>query len=87
MKVNRKQLNSGGRNCLNAELEEEVAFWVYNMCQKMLHVSHKLIIFDDKSTDPASSYAFVASRGLCEKIMRRHGYGKKQQLRRKIFYI
>ena len=93
VKVNRKQLDGGGRNCLNAELEEEVAFWVYSMCQKMLHVSRKMImfktkkIFYDKSTDPASRDAFVASRGLCEKIMRRHGYGKKQQLRRKIFYI
>ena len=46
----------------------------------MLHVSRKMImfkakkIFDDKTTDPASRDAFVASRGWCEKFLRRHGF-------------
>ena len=46
----------------------------------MLHVSRKMImfkakkIFDDKTTGPASRDAFFASRGWCEKFMRRHGF-------------
>ena len=50
------------------------------MRQKMLHVSRKMImfkakkIFDDKTTDPASRDAFIASRGWCEKFMRCHGF-------------
>ena len=95
VKVNRKGLDGGGRNCLDAELEEEVACWVYSMRQKIFHVGRKMImfkakkIFDDKTTDPASRDAFVASRGWCEKFMRRHGlsrYSKKQQLHRKILH-
>ena len=43
VKVNRKRLDDGGRNCLDAELEEEVACWVCSMRQKMLHVSRKTI--------------------------------------------
>ena len=83
MKVNRKRLDGGGRNCLDAELEE-VACWVYSMHQKMLHVSRKMImfkakkIFDDKTTDPVSRDAFVASRGWCEKFMRRHGFSLRR---------
>ena len=67
VKVNRKRLDGGGRNCLDAELEE-VACWLYSMRQKMLHASRKMImfkaknIFDDITTDPASRDAFVASR-------------------------
>ena len=95
VKVNRKRLDGGGRNCLDAELEEEVACWVYSMRQKIFHVGRKMImfkakkIFDDKTTDPASRDAFVARRGWCEKFMRRHGsrYGKKQQLCRKILHV
>ena len=74
VKVNRKRQDGAGRNCLNVELEE-VACWVYSMHQKMLHVSRKTImfkakkIFDDKTTDPASRDAFIASRGCCEKFM------------------
>ena len=58
MKGNRKIVAGRGRNCLDAELEEEVACWVYSMRQKMLHVSRKMImfkakkIFDNKTTDP-----------------------------------
>ena len=69
VKVNRKRLDGEGRNCLDAELEEEVASWVYSMRQKMFHVSQKMImfkakkIFDDKTTDPANRDAFVASKG------------------------
>ena len=80
VKFNRKQLDDGGRNCLDAELEEEVACWVYSMHQKMLHFRRKMImlktkkIFDDKTIDPASRDAFVASRGWCKKFMRRHGF-------------
>ena len=80
VKVHRKRLDGGGRNCLDAELEEEVACWVYSMRQKMLHVSRKMImfkakkIFDDKTTDPAGRDAFVASRGWCKKFMRCHGF-------------
>ena len=50
------------------------------MCQKMLHVSWKMImfkakkVFDDKTTDPANRDAFVASQGLCEKFMKHHGF-------------
>ena len=69
VKVNRKGLDGGGRNCLDPELEEEVVCWVYSMRQKILRVGRKMImfkvkkIFDDKTTDPASRNAFVASRG------------------------
>ena len=78
VKVNRKRLDGGGRNCLDAELEEEVAYWVCSMHQKMLHVSRKMIMFklknffDDETTDPVSRDAFVASRVWSEKFMRRH---------------
>ena len=71
-------------NCLDAELEE-VGCCIYSMHQKMLHVSWKMIvfkakkIFDDKTTDPASRDAFVASRGWCEKFMRRHGLSLQQK--------
>ena len=86
VKVNRKQWDGGGRggedggDCLDAELKEEVACWVYSMRQKMLHVSRKMIrfkekkIFDDKTTDPVSRDVFVASRGWCEKFIRCHGF-------------
>ena len=73
-------IGCGGRNCSDAELEEEVACWVYSMHQKMLHISRKMImfkgknIFDDKTTDPVSRDAFVASRGWGEKFTRRHGF-------------
>ena len=56
MKVNKKQLDSGGGNCLDAKLEE-VACWVYSMHQKMHHISQNMImfkakkIFDGKTTD------------------------------------
>ena len=43
-----KKLDVGGRNCIDAELEEEVAFCVYSMCQKMLDVSRKMIMFKAK---------------------------------------
>ena len=39
----------------------------------MSHLKAKKI-FDDKTTDPASIDAFVASRGWCGKIMRRQGF-------------
>ena len=51
----------------------------------MLHVSRKMImfkakkIFDDKTTGPATRDAFVASRGWCEKFMRRHGFLLRQK--------
>ena len=46
----------------------------------MLHVSRKMIMFkakkilDDKTADPASRDAFIASRGWCEKFMRSHEF-------------
>ena len=46
----------------------------------MLHISGKMIMFkankmfDDKTTDPTSRDALVASRGWCEKFMRCHGF-------------
>ena len=43
VKVNRKRLDGAGRNRLDAELEEEVACWVYSMRQKMLHISRKMM--------------------------------------------
>ena len=73
-------MDGGGRNCLDGELEDEVACWVYSMRQKMLHVSRKMImfkakkLFDDKVTDPASRDVFVASRGWCGKFMRRRRF-------------
>ena len=48
VKGNRKLVTGGGRNCLDAELEEEVACWVYSMRQKMLPVSRKMIILKAK---------------------------------------
>ena len=44
VKVNRKRLDGGGRHCIDAELEEEVACWVYSMYQNMLHVTWKMIM-------------------------------------------
>ena len=85
VKVNRKGLDCGGRNCLDAELEEEVACWVYSMRQKMLHASQKKIMFkakknfDDKTTGPASRDAFVANRRCCEKFIRRHEFLLQQK--------
>ena len=85
VKFNRKRLDGGGRNCLDAELEEEVACWVYDMHQKMRHVSWKMIMFtakknfDDKTTGAASRDAFVASRGWCEKFMMSHGFTLRQK--------
>ena len=93
VKVNRKRLDGAGRNCLDAEIEEEVACWVYSMRQKMLQVSRKMImfkakkIFDDKTTDPTSRDAFVASRGWCEKPMRRHGLSLQQKTTMQILRI
>ena len=78
-------MNRGGRNCLDAELEEEVACWVYSMRQKMLHASQKKIMFkakknfDDKTTGPASRDAFVANRRCCEKFIRRHEFLLQQK--------
>ena len=78
-------MDGAGRNCLDAELEDEVACWVYSMRQKMLHVSRKIImfkpnkIFDDKTTDPASRDAFVANGGWCEKFMRHHGFSLRRK--------
>ena len=69
MKVNRKRLDGLWREkLLEPELEEEVAYWVYSLYQKMLNVSRKMImfkatIFDNKTNDPASRDAFIASRG------------------------
>ena len=80
VKVKRKRLGSGERNFLDAELEEEVACWVYSMRHKILHVSRKMMIFkakkifNYKTTDSASRDAFVASGGSCEKFMKCHGF-------------
>ena len=62
----------------------------------MLHVSRKMImlkakeIFDDKTTDPASRDAFVASREGGEKnfwgVMDSR-YGEKQKLRRMDLHV
>ena len=66
MKVRWKRLNSVGRNCLDAELEE-VACCVYNMCQKMLHVNVKIVIFkankifDHKTNDRGCRDTLVVS--------------------------
>ena len=51
----------------------------------MLHVSRKIIlrkaksIFDTKNEDPATKDLFVASRGWCEKFMRRHGFSLRRK--------
>ena len=55
------------------------------MRQKMLHISEKMIMFkankmfDDKTTDPTSRDALVASRGWCEKFMRCHGFSLRRK--------
>ena len=36
-------------------------------------------IFDDKTTDPASRDAFIASRGWCEKFMRPHEFSLQRK--------
>ena len=53
----------------------------------MLRVSRKMImwkakcIFDAKNVDPATKDSFVASRGWCEKFMRRHGFSFRRKTR------
>ena len=94
VKVNRKWLDGRGRDCLDVELEGEVACWVYSMRQKMLHVSRKMImfkakkIFDDKATDPALMLSLQAE-GDVEKLwgVIDSSYGETQQLREKILHI
>ena len=52
---------------------------------KMLHVGRKIImwkaksIFNKKNDYPAIKDLFVASRGWCEKFMRRHGFSLRRK--------
>ena len=52
---------------------------------KMLHVGRKIImwkaksIFNKKNDHPAIKDLFVASRGWCEKFMRRHGFSLRRK--------
>ena len=51
----------------------------------MLHVSRRMImwkaksIFNEKNGDPAIRDLLVASRGWCEKFMRRHGFSLRRK--------
>ena len=51
----------------------------------MLHVSRKMImwkaksIFDAKNEDPATKDSLVASRGWCEKFIRRHVFSLRRK--------
>ena len=51
----------------------------------MLHVSRKMItwktksIFNRKNNNPAIKDSFVASRGWCEKFMRRHRFSLRRK--------
>ena len=84
-KSKRQRLDGGGRKCIDADLEEDLVHWVYEKRSKMLHVSRKVImgkaksIFDEKNEDPAVKDAFIASRGWCEKFMRRPGFSLRRK--------
>ena len=51
----------------------------------MLHVSREMIpwkaksMFNEENDDPAIQDSFVASRGWCEKFMRRHGFSLRRK--------
>ena len=36
-------------------------------------------MMDEKNTDPATQDSFVASRGWCEKFMKRHGFSLRRK--------
>ena len=84
-KSNKERLEGGGRKCNDRELEEELVLWIHEMRSKMLHVSRKMIMFkakkmvDGKNTDPVTQDSFVASRGWCEKFMKRHGFSLRRK--------
>ena len=84
-KSKRQRLDGGGRKCIDADLEEDLVHWIYEKRSRMLHVSRKMImwkaksIFDEKNEDPALKDTFLASRGWCEKFMRRHGFSLRRK--------
>ena len=84
-KSNRQRLDGGGRKCIDKDLEEDLVHWIYEKRSKTLHVSRKMImwkaknIFDAKNEDPATKDSFFASRGWCEKFMRRQGFSLRRK--------
>ena len=84
-KSNRQRLDGGGTKCINKDLEEDLVHWINEKRSKMLYVSRKMImwkaksIFDAKNEDPTTKDSFVASRGWCEKFMRRHGFSLRRK--------
>ena len=84
-KKSKQKLEGGGRKCMDEQLEEDVILWIYDQRSRMLHVSRKMImfkakkLFDEKTDDPAVRDSFVASRGWCEKFMRRHGLSLRRK--------
>ena len=84
-KSSRQRLEGGGRKCIDEEFEDELVHWIYEQRSKMLHVSRKMIMwkaksmFGEKNNDPATRDSFVASRGWCEKFMRRHGFSLRRK--------
>ena len=84
-KLNRQRLDGGGRKYIDEDLEEDILHWIYEKRSKMLHVSRKTImwkaksIFDAKNEDSATKDSFGASRGWCEKFMRRHGFSLQRK--------
>ena len=84
-KPNRQRLGGGGRKCIDENLEEHLIHWIYEKRSKMLQVSRKMImwkaksIFNEKNDDPAIKDSFVASRGWCEKFMRRHEFSLRRK--------
>ena len=73
----RQKLEGGGRKCIDEDLEENLVIWIYEQRSKMLHVSHKMIMFkankmfDEKIEDPTTQDSFIASRGWCENFTKR----------------
>ena len=84
-KSKRQRLDGGGRKCIDADLEQDLVHWIYEKRSRMLHVSRKMImwkaksIFEEKNEDPALKDTFLASRGWCEKFMRRHGFSLRRK--------
>ena len=85
MKPKRKRLDGGGRKCVDEDMDQAIVDWIYEQRNKMLHVSRRMImwkaktLFDEKNNDPAVKNTFIASRGWCEKFMRRHGFSLRRK--------
>ena len=84
-KLNTQRLDGSGRRGINENLEEDLVHWIDEKRSKMLHVSRKMImwkvksIFNEKNDDTTIKNSFVASRGRCEKFMRKHGFSLRRK--------